>query len=59
MEARRQKKKVKPLVDEQEDQTENQENKSDNEVRDLISQYEEAGAGISKPRVLLNDLNQD
>lgn len=28
-------------------------------MRDLISQYEEAGAGVSKPRVLLNNAQAD
>ena len=40
------------------DDEEDQENTADNQVPDLMSQFEEAGAGVSKPRVLMSEPDQ-
>lgn len=40
--------------DDQEEEVESKENVRDNKIADLVSQYEEAGSGVSKPRVLMN-----
>lgn len=41
-----------------EETQENQENTADNQIADLVSKYEEAGAGVSKPRVLMSEQSQ-
>lgn len=58
METRRLRKKNKGAstaadLEEDAQQADNQENQSTNQIADLVSQYSEAGQGVSKPRVLM------